>query len=279
TALDLANGLSLNNSIDMKDSNSIQSLLDTIENLLKPIDDARADLSENSHIKSVIAEYIEYFVEGMPTEVESMSMFKYAKDYLADFNYETESYIDNIPSALVQSYIDSNESSNAFLKFVDVSSYNYEKLSSELFKMPNLIKIFGSASNLSASDVKSALTSTDIAKQVVSGLLSEYYTDGSITEATLDYDKESSAIASALNYSNSSDDSLELSAIPTLIDSLCSSDLLPAILDFYSNNGSAVTIKVSLIKKTTIDGLFDTKVLDGELSQKVANTYKAMFTV
>nr|MCR5741992.1 hypothetical protein [Gammaproteobacteria bacterium] len=161
---------------------------------------------------------------------------------------------------------------------VDVSSYNYEKLSSELVKMPELIKIFSSASNLSASEIKSALTSTDIAKQVVSGLLSDY-TDGSITEENLDYDKESSAIANALNYSNSSDDSLELSAIPTLIDSLCESDLLPAILDFYSNNGSAVTIKVSLIKKTTIDGLFDTKVLNGELSQKVANTYKAMFTV
>ncbi len=266
---------SLNLSMDLNSSSAIEEKMNSFGVILGSIDDLRNSLSDNSKIKSALAEILEYYIIEEPKTNSSLSFLQNAGDYLDSFDFVNDSYKDKLLPIIVQSYIDSIEGDNKFAMYIDVTEYNFNQLKTQLAKLPELVKIFGSKENVSKEEIKSVLTTSDLSAQVVSGLLNDYYTDHSITSATLDYDKEADALSLVLNYTNS-DDNSSLDQI-VLVNSLSESDLLPAILDFYTRTNTPLTIKVDTLKYTAIKILLDAKKANNELTTQQYNTYLAMF--
>ena len=110
-------------------------------------------------------------------------------------------------------------------------------------------------------------------------MLDDYYTDDSVNESTLDYDKECDAITSALTYSVHADDDAmrQVDALTELTNKICDSDLLPAVIYSYEQNGNPLRIQMDATQKAIIDGLLDTKLASADITLQQYNTYKAIF--
>ena len=245
----------INTDVDINDSDALGKMVDDFGALLDSVDETRAELQDDSHIKVIVADTVEYLFTSLGDDMEKFSFLKNAKKYLNGFDYLNASYKEKLPSVIIQSYIDD--------------------LKNEITEIPSLVKVFKSQTYLSKNDVKHALTSSTIAKQIVAGLLDDYYTDDSINESNLDYDKESFAISIVLNYSNSEDNTLLDTA--AMIEAITESDLLAAVLDFYQRNESPMTITLSELQRTAIYAGLDTKYAAGIITSQQLNTYKALF--
>lgn len=265
----------INTDVDINDSDALGKMVDDFGALLDSVDETRAELQDDSHIKVIVADTVEYLFTSLGDDMEKFSFLKNAKKYLNGFDYLNASYKEKLPSVIIQSYIDSIENENKFLVYTDISSLGFDDLKNEIMEIPSLVKVFSSQTYLSKNDVKHALTSSTIAKQIVAGLLDDYYTDDSINESNLDYDKESFAISIVLNYSNSEDNTLLDTA--AMIEAITESDLLAAVLDFYQRNENPMTITLSELQRTAIYAGLDTKYAAGIITSQQLNTYKALF--
>ena len=275
---DLVSGF--NTSIDLNNKESIIELLDKIGDVLGKVDEMRDGFKEDGAFKGIVGELVKYFIEEYPQDKDSLSFLRNAKNYLTSYNYESDSYKDKLPMVIIQSYIDSLESSNNFAKYITVTDMNFDTLKSEIAYLPELMKTLQNMSEIDSQTLKNTFTGSLISKQVVSGLLDDYYTDDSINESNLDYDKECDAITSALHYSNDDDDAMrQAAALSDLVDKLVESDLLPAIIYSYETAGTPFEISVSADQKLIVEGLLDTKLASGDITSQQYNTYKNIFKV
>lgn len=276
---DLISGFSSN--INMNDAESITNLINKIGEALDEVDSTRSSLREDGSFKGIIGELVKYFIEQYPENKDSLAFLRNAKNYLAGYDYENASYKDKLPSVIIQSYIDSMESSNTFAKYIDVTQMTFDDLKNEVANLPELMKTFNNLSEVNAETLKNTLTSSLIAKQVVQGMLDDYYTDDSVNETDLSYDDECNAISTALHYSNDSEDDVirQAEALGELVNKLCESDLLPAVIYSYEVNGTPLRVSLDTAQKAIVDGLLDTKLASGDLTLQQYNTYKDIFVV
>ena len=264
--------------IDLNDSESIVALIDNIGKALDEVDGVRSNLSENGSFKGIIGEVVQFFIEKYPEQNDSLKFLSNVKTYLAGFDYENAAYKEKLPAVIIQSYIDSLESSNTFAKYIDVTNMSFDTLKAEVANFPNLMKTFNNMAEIESSTLKTALTSSQISKQIVAGMLDDYYTDDSVNEPTLDYDKECDAITSALTYSNHDDDAMrQVAQLTELVDKICDSDLLPAVIYSYEQNGNPLKVSVDDTQKAIVDGLLDAKLASADITVQQYNTYKAIF--
>lgn len=272
---DLKNlGSSLNLNMDVNDSTQIEESLDKIGEVLDRIDTLRSELGSDGHTKKIIAEIVEYFLTEYPKENESVKFLLNTEPYLEGFDYQNDGYKDKLVSVVLQAYIDSLEATNPFVKFVNVSTYTFAELKTEAVKLPDLMKIFKNQSNMTESEIANLLSTSKISKQVVTGLLDEYYTDDSVNEDSLNYNNEAKAISMSLAYANSDDNSLLDTAL--LVNALGDSDLLPAIIDFYNKNEEPIVINVTLVQKTALELGIDANT---NMTSQQKATYKTLFVV
>ena len=276
---DLISGF--NTSINLNDAESITNLINKIGEALDAVDSTRSSLKEDGSFKGIIGELVKYFIEVYPEDKDSLAFLRNAKNYLSGYDYENSAYKDKLPSVIIQSYIDSMEQSNSFAKYIDVTQFTFDDLKSEVANLPELMKTFNNLSEVNADTLKNTLTSSLLAKQVVQGMLDDYYTDDSVNETDLTYDDECEAISTALHYSNNADDDVirQAEALATLVDKLCDSDLLPAVIYSYEANGTPLRVSVDATQKGIVDGLLDTKLASGDITLQQYNTYKAIFVI
>ena len=264
-------------SLDMNNAESFTNLLNLVEEILDEVDSTRSKLSEGGHLSKLFGDAIKYAFNKLPDKDSKFAFLKNGVKYLEGYDYYNANYKDKLPSVIVQSYIDSLNESMSLTKHINVSNFTFEELRQNVTKLPELVSLFNTTGNKTQEEVNNALTSSTIAKQVISGVLNDYYTDGSVNETELNYNDESYAIASALNYANSNDNSA-IDAV-SLVDALSKSDLLPALIDSYNKDGKGFEVKVDAVKKAALDAAIDLKVVDGSLTTQQANTYKALFVV
>lgn len=262
-------------------NNSISNAITTFGDILGNLDTMRTNLSSDGHLRKIIAEVLKYYLETYPTSdkvSDGLTFLQNAKKngYLDNFDYENASLKDDLLPIIIQSYIDSQESKYAFLSYVDVTKYTYEELTSELTKIPEFLKIFSSASNMSSEDIKNLLENSILGKSIIDGMLIDYgYDNATINSSTLDYNKESQTISEILAYSNDS----SMLDTAKVIDDLTSSKLMAAVINSYSKTDSPLKVQVTSLQKAAITLGIEAKVTSGTITQKECNTYLSVFVV
>lgn len=269
-------------SIDFSDSESIKSLLNSLHDVLKEVDTFRGSLDDEAHFKNLISELVEYYLSTYPEGLSNdnkLAFLKNAKNYLTDFNYLTSDYADTLPQVILQSYIDQMETSQKVLEYVDITEFTFDEITGEVDQLPVIMKLMDKGASLTKDEVKGILTESKIMTQVMDGVLSDYYTDGSITRETLDFDKEAEAISLIFTYANNDDNNIADSAV--LVLELKNSDLLPALINFYNTNEDTTDdIKVVVsdpIQLAAIEAALYAEYTGGGLTQQQFLTYKDAF--
>ena len=270
--------------LSIENKESLSQALDALEEALTDLDSMREELGDDTTITIILGDIVKYVFSDVEDDAKPAllkSLMNGGSEYLEGFDYYKDAYKDKIPSVLVQVLIDKTKADNSsnmkdLLKYVDVHNFTFAELKANILSLPDLLNLFTTKTVKTQAEVKAVLTASPLCKQVLKGIMESYYGAGS-SFVDIDYDKESLAISTVLNYANSEDNSL-LDAV-ALSEALGESDILPALIDYYNgaNPDNPIQIKVDPAKYAAVNAALAAELAAGHLTTQQYETYRDIF--
>lgn len=278
--------------IDVKDKtgeNSLSNFLDEFTNLLKNLDDARAKLKEDGHIKGISGEIISYYLTKKDYSSSNLTFLTYTKNYLEGKDntyFENCSLRDDILPLIIQSYVDSMEGDYLVLKYVDLTSLSLDQLKSEISNyLADLMSLFDTKNVMSKEDINQLLTSNSvITGQIITGMISNM--DYASTTVDLYKNKDATTmgneakyLADFLNYANNTSSEneslLTIASAALTIEELTKSKIIASLINTYKDSDKPFQIHTSIYE--ALNGYIELKYTTNQITLKEKDAYKSLF--
>lgn len=269
--LDLSNAENVDGMID---------LLDDLDEMFVILDDYRTHLNDESHVKGLLSDLLEYYLKEYPTTVNSDSpLYFLRKGNFASVNFEECSLRTDLFPKILQAFLDELvETYNyTYLEDVNVESMTLAEIKGVLKDITSFISLYSKIGDQDIMDMSkeeiiellSSFEVTETSKQIVSGIIEDLAPDINVDIENIDLEKEGETIGTIIEaVSDPSNINPE-----EIAGSLAESEIIYAVIE--SNPQLSVT--VSEDDYNTIESTLNEKLSSGSITDEEYNLLIGIF--